>query len=395
VLEHVKIEPHQLQPREGAYELRVTEPREEAAYIDRLELWVLDHPAHTLVYPDERLAIGGPPPTHEWLFVSQPLWPIKAIAPDGSDCREALLRVDRQYAYPPALDRRFIGFCPPHSLELDFGDALGHRADGERLFLFIHGFIEYPYSQTVYAAGQAGVAWQPIRIEAADRAGQWQTVVPDAGAPGGMARLMTVDLTGCLPPATSRLRLTTNLEIGYDRIFLGKTRPVAAVASDLEAGSSTAEVTCYRAPLASATLRRIGFPKEVSPDGRWPLIYDYEQIEPTAPFHILSGAYTRYGAVGELLAEFDDRYVIMGPADEIVLRFAAAKIPPLAPGQTRSFVLVSHAYCKDMDLYTLEPQTLAPLPFRGMSRYPYPDTERFPESPLHREYQARYNTRKL
>ena len=48
---------------------------------------------------------------------------------------------------------------------------------------------------------------------------------------------------------------------------------------------------------------------------------------------------------------------------------------------TRSFILVSHAYCKDMDLYTATPQTLEPLPFRGMSRYPYPATRALPGHP--------------
>ena len=159
---------------------------------------------------------------------------------------------------------------------------------------------------------------------------------------------------------------------------------------------SAATVTpsrCHRVPLANATLRRLGFPREVSPDGNHPLIYDYHQLEPTAPFHVLRGAYTRYGAVEELLAAFDDQYVIMGPGDEIALRFAADDLPPLAGGLTRSFILVSQAWCKDMDLYTREPQTLAPLPFRGMSQYPYPPTERYPDTPAHREYHARYNTR--
>ena len=45
VLEHVKIEPGQLRARDGRYELRVTEPMEETAYIDRLELLAVDHAA--------------------------------------------------------------------------------------------------------------------------------------------------------------------------------------------------------------------------------------------------------------------------------------------------------------------------------------------------------------
>ena len=52
--------------------------------------------------------------------------------------------------------------------------------------------------------------------------GRWQTIVPDAGAFGGMARTMTVDLTGLLAGPDCRLRLTSNLEIYYDQVFLAR-----------------------------------------------------------------------------------------------------------------------------------------------------------------------------
>jgi len=453
-LEHVKIEPHQIRPRDGFYELRVTEPMEEAAYLDQLELWSVDHPLGTQVFPDERLAVSGPPPTQEWLFVESVRFPLKAVGPSGEDCAARLREADRRYAYAPELDRRFVGFCRPHSLELDFGDALSSVAAGGRLFLFLRGFIEYPYSQTVYAAGQAGVGWEPIRVEAANADGTWRMLVPDAGAPGGMDRMVTVDLTGGLPPTASRLRLTTNLEIGYDQVFVASARtlpgphnrPVTGRASLLasrvmveeqaagpeprptgprfmesalfladllrdlepevprtwpsaprgrfmESATPAPGVQIHRLPLSSATLRWLGFPREVSPDGGQPLIYDYQQIEPTAPFHFLRGDYTRYGAVEELLAASDDQYVIMGSGDELALRFSASTLPPLADGMTRSFILVSRAWCKDLDLYTLEPRTLAPLPFRGMGRYPYPPAEGYPDTPAHHAYLARYNTR--
>jgi hypothetical protein len=149
----------------------------------------------------------------------------------------------------------------------------------------------------------------------------------------------------------------------------------------------------HSVPLRAATLRRVGFAREYSPDGRLPLVYDYELSDATAPFHVLKGAYTRYGPVEELLADFDDRQVVMGPGDEVALEFEATGLPAVPEGWARSFVLVSHAYCKDMDLYTATPQTLAPLPFRAMSRYPYPATERYPDSPALRAWRTVYQTR--
>ncbi|UCG34016.1 MAG: VCBS repeat-containing protein, partial [Phycisphaerales bacterium] len=61
VFEHVRLGPGQLRPRDGLYELRVCEPMEEVAYVDRLELVAVDHPEQFRVYPDERLVIGGAP----------------------------------------------------------------------------------------------------------------------------------------------------------------------------------------------------------------------------------------------------------------------------------------------------------------------------------------------
>ena len=194
--------------------------------------------------------------------------------------------------------------------------------------------------------------------------------------------MMTADLTGRLDGALGRLRLTTNLEINYDQVF---------VAATLDAGAATTRSV----PLAEATLGRVGFAQEYSPDGRMPLIYDYELSEATAPFHVLSGAYTRYGPVEELLQEFDDCQVIMNSGDEIALRFDASALPDPAPGTTRSFIMVSHAYCKDMDLYTATPQTLEPLPFKSMSTYPYAPPEQFPDTPKHRRYREEYNTRMI
>jgi Tfp pilus assembly protein PilF len=380
VLEHVKIEPGQLRARDGVYELRVTEPMEESSYIDRLELVAIDHALHQQVFPDERLAIGGPPPTHELLVVDEPIFPVQAIGPGGRECVGGLVSVDRRYAYEPELDRRYVGFCAPHTLELDFEDGLTGLSAGDRVYLFINGFIEYPYSQTVYAASQSRVGWEPIRVDRQEPDGQWRTIVPDGGVPGGMGRTMTIELSGQLAPSTRKLRLTTNLEIYIDKVFVARA-------------GKTESVTVRTVPLREATLRYVGFAREYSPDGREPLIFDYELRDATAPFHRLKGAYTRYGPVKELLTEFDDRYVLVGPGDEIALEFEAGVLPVMASGQTRSFVLVSHAYCKDMDLYTATPRTLAPLPFRAMSAYPYPPSEQYPDSEEHQAYLRTYNTR--
>ena len=51
---------------------------------------------------------------------------------------------------------------------------------------------------------------------------------------------------------------------------------------------------------------------------------------PVSMWNPTPGLYTRYGAVETLLAEIDDRLVIMGSGDEIRLLFDAAALPPSA-----------------------------------------------------------------
>ena len=151
----------------------------------------IDHPADWRVFPDERLAVTGPPPTHELLGCDNRSSRSERWTPPGRIARAKLFKVDRIYAYEPQLDRRFFGFCRPHTWNWISATSWLPSRTNQRLFLFINGFIEYPYSQTVYAAGQARIGWEPIRIERRMPDGHWKTIVPDAGAPGGMARMMT------------------------------------------------------------------------------------------------------------------------------------------------------------------------------------------------------------
>ncbi len=109
----------------------------------------------------------------------------------------------------------------------------------------------------------------------------------------------------------------------------------------------------------------------------------------------MEGNYTRFGEVGELLRESDDCYVIMGPGEEVTGRFPAAVLGPVPRGQKRTFLLKTDSYCKDMDHHTAYPHTVAPLPFHGMSSYPYGAGERYPDTEKTRAYQRRYNTRQV
>jgi hypothetical protein len=114
-----------------------------------------------------------------------------------------------------------------------------------------------------------------------------------------------------------------------------------------------------------------------------------------SPWEPITGAYTRYGDVLPLVRAPDDMYVIIAPGDEATLTFDANAAPPLRPGWTRDFLLYTDAWLKDSDRNTAAGNTVAPLPFHGMSRYPYGADEAYPRDAAHQRYLESYNTRQV
>ncbi|HEX8199440.1 MAG TPA: cytochrome c biogenesis factor, partial [Isosphaeraceae bacterium] len=194
----------------------------------------------------------------------------------------------------------------------------------------------------------------------------------DPGYPAGLPRMTTLDLTGKLTGPLCVLRLRTNMECYWDQAFIAVRRPGA-------------EVRVTDVPLARADLAYRGYVREVSPDGRPPLLYDHAFVDP-APLARLAGRLTRFGAVADLLREDDDRLCVLGPGDEVVLEFAAAALPSLPEGWTRSFVLRAVGYCKDADPFTATSDTVGPLPWRAMPSFPFAEPGERPGDAAYRAY---------
>ena len=131
----------------------------------------------------------------------------------------------------------------------------------------------------------------------------------------------------------------------------------------------------------------------MTPDGREPFGYDYNTVSPVSPWKLLPGRYTREGDVRDLLTRVDDMFVVARPGDEIALSFDATALPPLRAGWSRTFLLYADGFSKEMDMNSSSPDHLAPLPFHGMTRYPYTAPEAYPSTEAHRAYMERYNTR--
>jgi hypothetical protein len=108
----------------------------------------------------------------------------------------------------------------------------------------------------------------------------------------------------------------------------------------------------------------------------------------------MPGRYTRAGDVLPLLVSTDDRFVIAHPGDEIALTFEAAAPPP-APGYARTFLLHVDGFSKEMNLHSASPDVVAPLPFHGMSEYPYDPAAAPARTEAHLDDMERYHTREV
>ncbi|MHC4582969.1 MAG: CRTAC1 family protein [Planctomycetota bacterium] len=370
-----------IKPRDGEYIFQVLEPIEEVVYFDEAKLIAVDHPSGTQVYPHEMMAINTSPPPFELFCFKDTIEPIRAVDHRGTEVTDEIHQIDRRYAGATKLDTRFIGYAEDHFVELDFGDRLKEVSEQSRLVLFLHGSVEYPYSSTNFAASQAGAQLRAPSIHVF-RDGVWKELFHEVGYPAGIQHMMTLDVTGKVLPSDRRIRISSNMELFWDQIF---------IAPIIEDG----ELNLQEVQAKSADLHFLGYPREYSPDGKLPTLYDYDSVDRAVAWKIMEGNYTRYGEVSDLLEKVDDCYAIMGRGEELTLRFPADAFGPIQKGYHRSFILKTDSFCKDMDLYSAYPDTVAPLPFHSMSNYPYGPNEKYPDDEKHREYHMRFNTRMI
>jgi hypothetical protein len=161
----------------------------------------------------------------------------------------------------------------------------------------------------------------------------------------------------------------------------------------VDTSSGDAPIQMTRLDPVRADLAWRGYSREVTPDGREPYGYDYESVTFKSPWKIFPGRYTREGDVRELLQKTDDIFVISRTGDEISLSFDASLLPELPKGWARTFLLYSDGFSKEMDINSASPDAVTPLPFHGMTRYPYGATETYPMTEARGAYFEKYNTR--
>ena len=374
--EYVRIPGEALVPVDGNYRVRITEELHEVSYLDQVRLLAVDHAAGTEIFTNEKFK-SPPFPEFRLFGVQRRIFPVAARDGQGRDVLPQLLRHDQVYA--KGFEHNSAGVAELHSLTLDFGTS---AAPGNRAVLALDGWVDWADGSTFYGASQGRdreLVFPYLQVR--DAAGNWKTVIEDMGIPAGKPKTIVVDLTGRFLSSSREVRIVTNLCLYWDQIFLSE-----------DAAPPPVRITPVGARSADVRLR--GFSRAViDPRREQPESFEYAHWTPEARWNQTPGSYTRYGDVRELVENADDRFVIMGAGDELQLQFAATGLPPLTPGQRRDFLLLVDGWAKDSDANTAFSQSVGPLPFHAMSRYPYPATEHYPDDSIHHSYQKTYNTR--
>ena len=371
-------------PRDGFYDLRITEELWEAAYIDRVRLWVVDHREGVEVASNLRIVpgrghIGRPPDEVVSSAAVRPV--VHATDGRGRDVTERVRARDEVYADGYARSRFQGHAAEPWTFTFDLGEA-----PGKPVRLWLDGWV-FPADASLNLAiaqavehGDLEMVMTRLEVEAGDG---WRTLLDPMGFPPGKTKTMVVD-TPPLPAGARKLRIVTTRWLHWDRV---------AWSTDLGGTDGDTVVIQARLDAASADLSYRGFsaPTRSAPNG--PHLFDYQRTGTESPWLPFPGRYTRFGDVRELLVDLDDRQVVIGPGDEIRVLFDARDLPPPAPGHVRTVFLESFGWDKDADRNTWKADSNLPLPFQAMSGYPFAPGEAYPRTPELDAYRAEWLTR--
>ena len=358
--------------RDGRYVIKISEPMEEVTYLDRASLVAYDLPAGWDMAIDERFNVNSLEPSGEAIFYRETLEPIRAEDQLGRDRTQAVMAVDGVAAGPAKLDRRFIGRAEPHSVTLSFKQPIREwiEAGGGSLVMLADGWVEYPYSQTMFAAWQAGAEYIAPTLEARNADGEWVMVANQFGYPAGMPREMALPLDiESIPAGATELRISSTIEVYWDRVRLVR-------------GEACDDAVRTELSMQVADMRRAGFPRRSTGPQHRPH-YDYNQLDPFIDMRHLRGDYTAIGPVNELVADTDSALAILGAGDEVHFEFTHPGEP--AEGFVRRLVLETTGWCKGMDLYTKNNESLEPIP----SHESMTPQQRAKREALHERYNIR------
>ena len=372
--EYVRLNPEDLVQSDGKYRIKILSQMEEVTYLDALKLVAVDTPAGIDIFPNDRYQ--PVPPYSEFK-----IWQVRGLRPPvsvvderGRDISKYVAEIDRNYAPVPRIEN-YPGYADPHSVVIDVGEI---PPEG-RAQLVLHGYTDYFDSTTAHSAYYSSIEAIVPYIEVADGKGGWVRKSDSIGLPAGLPKTIVVDMSGMFPSSDHRVRITNSMEIYWDRILVNTF-----------GGGAAMRITTLNPD--RATIEFAGYPLELR---KSPEDYDYNRRSRSDAFRSHIGNYTRYGEVTTLMNSPDDMFAVMASGDGVSAEFNATRLPELPRGWQRTFLVYADGYEKAMETYTPFSDTVEPLPFHGMSRFPYPASERYPDDPDHLRYRLEYNTRHI
>ncbi len=364
-----------LLPRNGRFELRITEELREVLYLDHARMLVVDHPVGTEVHSAGRLFPGKPFPTPDLMQVAGRIPLRGAWTLEGAEVTRALQEVDEDRVSPAKLlGTHYRGLAEPHGVVLDFGplDEVAHPV------LALTGWLRFGGGMANIAAGHRTDLPFPFPVLEAETGAGWQPVSVTVGAPAGKTKSFVVDLSGKLPPGTRRLRLSAAFELHWDRVALfSRIEPARFVAL----------------PPVRTDLHWRGYSAFAELPWTAPLTPVYDRVQSRANWVITpSGWVTRYGPVDDLVSTRDNGLALVAGGDELTLEFEATALPRHSAETVRDYFLDLSGWDKDADYHVVHGDTVEPLPWHGMDDQIYSSEVRpaFPSDALHERYNTRW-----
>jgi hypothetical protein len=349
--DYIKLDPSQLQPQNGFYNMKIAETSDEIFYLDSAKLVAIDHPADTEIFSTTSTFIYNLTGQGTIYTVNKnPSTPVSAVNGKGQDVLPLISKLDGKTTNST--------IWTWNSLTLN----LGNLAGAQEIKLVVGTTITWPTSQAggnnfLKYANQPGVTPSPPPyMEVKAQNGSWVRVPDDRQfpLPDVTDQEFVVNLTGLFPINDYELRINTYQDIRFDYIGVD--------------ASSEQNITVQTMVPTYADLQQ-----EYTTDSN------------------SSGAFTRYGDVLTLLQSADDKFVIGREGDVVSIQFPV-DTTPVPAGMVRDYFVIANCWFKGKGL-SYVPFSVDPLPFQAMTSFPYPTTESYPNDSAHKTYLQTYNTR--
>ncbi|MBN2724406.1 MAG: thrombospondin type 3 repeat-containing protein [Deltaproteobacteria bacterium] len=357
----------EFKPVNNIYTMRIREVISETTFMDSASLIYADVADHKEVFTDWSFTSSiGKKSSGKLIALENIKKPVSAIDSNGKDVLKYLRAKDGK-ALP--IDTNGLS-----RVILDFGKVSNH--DKAHLIITAWGVYD-DYRMSVIPPFSNATT-----IETMDKNRRW-VVRKIAGKAAGDSRTWVINLKGVFNTENIKIRLTmahnpSVLDI-LDYVALADCKPQILTPVFIKPSKGILRYGGATNIISSTTTNRIK-----AEDKRLPL-------DKSA---IMFGNYTRYGNVLPLLSNYDDKPVVMGHGDELLLEFKApaAVIKGL---KRRVFLKSAVYYSLKYHPFKMLTQYIGQIPRRNMKYYPYKMHLTRTQHKDFNSYNSKWNTRTI